>query len=675
MVVADSILATVNLLFEPEETVELRCVTDGCILNGFYRDFLTLGHDAVALNAGENIYVCLNPVLPELYARRADRTARAGRGEAVKDDQVTCRRWLLVDIDAVRSSGISATDAEKQAAQTVTGQVYDWLASQWRKECLVVADSGNGYHILIRLQDLPADANTRQICEQFLATLSTRFSTSTAKVDQTTFNAARITSLYGTIKRKGSDIPERPHRPSKLLSVPEQLYAVPLASLAAVVGASPPSNGQPVESAPAAALLDIPALLHEHGHEYSVDDAYQTQDGSVAAKYILDVCPFNSEHSNRSAVIIQWRNTGSIAFMCHHDGCKGRDWKAIEEKWGLPPSITTITAADIVFPAAPARGAVDSATAGLSIICDADVVIEPISWLWQDRIVQGGFNLFAGRGGIGKTFYLCDLTARITNESLMAPTGTAIQHGRVLYASGEDHVAKIIKPRMQQHAADSSKIEYIKGLPTERYVQPLDVIAHCALLHDALQQRPDVVALVLDPITSFQGIGDINKVADIRRFTAILNGLAEEFDIAILGIHHFCKGKRDVAGDAISGSHAYRDAARAVWLFAEDPEEPGRCLTVCDKFNWSEHRPMGLAYRIQNGRVCYEPDPVDMTSDELLSRESQTRLDTTCAWLLTKLASGSQAATKLHLAATAEGVSITTLRRETAVRSAVSTDC
>ncbi|MBQ4314342.1 MAG: DUF3987 domain-containing protein, partial [Lentisphaeria bacterium] len=47
-------------------------------------------------------------------------------------------------------------------------------------------------------------------------------------------------------------------------------------------------------------------------------------------KWVFDVCPFNSSHTNRSAVITQQAN-GAISFTCHHNGCQGNDWKALRE--------------------------------------------------------------------------------------------------------------------------------------------------------------------------------------------------------------------------------------------------------------------------------------------------------------------------------------------------------
>jgi hypothetical protein len=46
-------------------------------------------------------------------------------------------------------------------------------------------------------------------------------------VDQSVFNASRITKLFGSIARKGDDIPERPHRLSRILDAPSAIEPVP----------------------------------------------------------------------------------------------------------------------------------------------------------------------------------------------------------------------------------------------------------------------------------------------------------------------------------------------------------------------------------------------------------------------------------------------------------------
>lgn len=398
---------------------------------------------------------------------------------------------------------------------------------------------------------------------------------------------------------------------------------------------------------------DIDQLLRQRHIEYETHEG-TSNSGERWTVYQL-ACPFSEDHDDGFA-ITRWDN-GAVAARCHHDRCKGKGWDDVKRVWQLPDS-TSVSAKDITLPSQA-----QTTKTELRILRSRDVQPEEIDWLWQDRLVLGGINLCCGRGGIGKTYFLCDLVARITNESLPAPNGMPLRHGRVLYATGEDHLNKVIEPRMQQHRADRDRLDYICGLPTGRYVQLLDVIGHCDLLRDALGNRPDTVALVLDPISSFQGGADSNKVTQVRQFTAVLSQISEEFNIAILGIHHFNKGKREIAGDSISGSHAYRDAGRAIWLFALDRDDPSRRLMVCDKHNWAPDRPPGLAYRIEAGQVIYEPEPLEMTSDELMTQGEQRSLDIACSWLLTKLNSGRQPAIDLQIGAAAEGIKDRTLQR------------
>ncbi|MFZ4395041.1 MAG: type IV toxin-antitoxin system AbiEi family antitoxin [Kiritimatiellia bacterium] len=52
--------------------------------------------------------------------------------------------------------------------------------------------------------------------------------------------------------------------------------------------------------------------------------------GATGAEYkwVLRVCPFEPAHDNRSAVIII-RANGASGFCCHHDSCRGKNWKAL----------------------------------------------------------------------------------------------------------------------------------------------------------------------------------------------------------------------------------------------------------------------------------------------------------------------------------------------------------
>ncbi|MBL8795503.1 MAG: hypothetical protein JNM56_16480, partial [Planctomycetia bacterium] len=123
-----------------------------------------------------------------------------------------------IDADPERPvKGIPSTDAEKSRAEAVILLVQEHLAALgWPAP--VLADSGNGYHLLYAI-DLPADDGGT--VERCLKALAAEFDTDAVKIDQTVFNPARICKLYGTAARKGDDHPARPHRVSRILEVPE----------------------------------------------------------------------------------------------------------------------------------------------------------------------------------------------------------------------------------------------------------------------------------------------------------------------------------------------------------------------------------------------------------------------------------------------------------------------
>jgi len=144
--------------------------------------------------------------------------------ELTTDADVIERRYLLVDIDPVRPSGVCSTDAEKSAARDVAGAamlVLDMAAP-------LVVDSGNGFHLYYRLPEpLPgghADAS-KDLIALLLACLAAKVDTDGAKVDTKVYNASRIMKIPGTWARKGKNTKERPHRQSRVIDIPSNWSA------------------------------------------------------------------------------------------------------------------------------------------------------------------------------------------------------------------------------------------------------------------------------------------------------------------------------------------------------------------------------------------------------------------------------------------------------------------
>lgn len=217
------IARTVQLLWEPGTVMEIRCPkTPRGVVSGYYDRMEALIRDSAYWSGrAEAVYITLNPVLPDLLARAYNRAAPYSK-HTTKDQEIVRRRWFLVDFDPVRPAGISATEAEHAAALLRARECREWMRDRgWAEP--IFADSGNGAHLLYPLDRANDDA-TRRLLEQCLEALAARFSDATVQVDRTTFNASRISKVYGTLAAKGDSVPKlgRVHRLARILEAPGQ---------------------------------------------------------------------------------------------------------------------------------------------------------------------------------------------------------------------------------------------------------------------------------------------------------------------------------------------------------------------------------------------------------------------------------------------------------------------
>ena len=140
------------------------------------------------------------------------------------DDQIDRYVWLPIDCDPVRPAGTSSTDAEKSAALDVAHEIRDMLLIRGIES--ILADSGNGYHVLPAI-DLPVTDGNKELVKSLLRVLALKFDTDAVHVDTGVANPSRILKIYGTVARKGEHTDERPWRTARLVEVPESLPVVP----------------------------------------------------------------------------------------------------------------------------------------------------------------------------------------------------------------------------------------------------------------------------------------------------------------------------------------------------------------------------------------------------------------------------------------------------------------
>ncbi len=222
----EEILRTLSTIVEPGSVFEIRGLARRRIYSGYFdssdpKNLRTAAWEALRIEAEcEGVYVTMNPVNTSLIARSANRISACAR-HTTTDGDIVKRRWMLIDFDAVRPAGISSTDEEHEMAiQHATQAARRLVAGGWPRP--ILADSGNGAHLLLRV-DLPNEPGATVLVERALAGLVEHFPGSGVAVDRKVGNASRIVRLYGTLARKGDDVPERPHRRSRICFVPPEV--------------------------------------------------------------------------------------------------------------------------------------------------------------------------------------------------------------------------------------------------------------------------------------------------------------------------------------------------------------------------------------------------------------------------------------------------------------------
>ena len=269
------------------------------------------------------VYVTVNPVNPDLLARAVNRLRPAGRNPTTADTDIVRRRWLLIDCDPRRASGVSSSNAEHESALAKAREIRDGLSSLGWPDS-IMTDSGNGAQLMYRI-DLPADDG--ELVRRVIGEIA-KASSEQVAIDTSVHNPARIWRLPGTMNCKGDSIPERPHRMARILEEPQDIVPVSKEQMQDIVSHQSEDTQTDVpddEWKHTMPAFDLDSWIAQYCPELG-----SPQPWKGGRKWIFPVCPFNEAHTNKSAVLIQ-EPSGAVAFKCHHNGCSGNDWRALRE--------------------------------------------------------------------------------------------------------------------------------------------------------------------------------------------------------------------------------------------------------------------------------------------------------------------------------------------------------
>ncbi len=287
---------------------------------------------------------------------------------------------------------------------------------------------------------------------------------------------------------------------------------------------------------------------------------------------------------------------------------------------------------------------------------------ERITWLWDQRIAAGFLNVAAGLQGVGKSTILYDLAARVSREC-----------GTVLVATAEDHIAAVVRPRLQAARADLDRVE----------IWVADLVLPAGRLALESRVREIGAALVIvDPLVAFLETGiDSHKDASVRQALRPLAEMAEATGCAVVTVLHLNKGSSDDPLMRVAGSSAFTAAARHVLLACGDPDDESgmrRVLAVV-KSNLGPF-PAPVTYTIESvpwthddggqeftSRVVWGSEVPHLDPRSLLRSpidpEERSAIDEAKAFLRAELAAGPRSVAELKTAAARATISETTLKR------------
>ncbi len=207
----------------------------------------------------------------------------------------------------------------------------------------------------------------------------------------------------------------------------------------------------------------------------------------------------------------------------------------------------------------------------LGLIALTDVQERQAQWLVPGLIPAGQISVLGADGGTGKSSLWVDLAAAISQgrACVLDPPGTARPAGKVLFLSGEDSVAVVLKGKLRSAGAAMERIFTVTG-------EALNALKLGTAEFSALVRQLEPALVVIDPLQSFLPPG-VNMASrnEMRQALMSLIPLGEETGAATLIVCHTNKRKAAAGRDRLSDSSDLWDVARSVLMagYTGNPRE------------------------------------------------------------------------------------------------------
>lgn len=173
--------------------------------------------------------------------------------------------------------------------------------------------------------------------------MSIEFSDDKVEVDKTTYNPSRICRLYGTIACKGDNIPTRPHRQARIISIRGEGEIVTISQITKIVSKLQDKHNINTEVTAEITNKKLKNVNKKKDEaewleKYEIQVSHRKEEADKII-YVLKQCPWNEEHTDKSAYVIQYNN-GNIVAGCHHNSCSENNWSTLRSKYEPTNKVT-----------------------------------------------------------------------------------------------------------------------------------------------------------------------------------------------------------------------------------------------------------------------------------------------------------------------------------------------
>lgn len=555
--------------------VEVRIIGTNFTASGYFTDADTLLNSLKRYSEkeGVNFYMVMNEINPACYSRQQKDCFIEKPKETTSDKDIVTRDWLLIDMDCDRPSGVSSTEEELNRAKTKAKDVYVYLQGAGFEKP-VVAVSGNGVHLLYKIQLLNDESSTKLI-KDCLVALDILFSDDTVKIDTAVYNSARITKLYGTMACKGRNTDDRPHRMSKLTSIPDEIKVTDVAVLEKLAGTIP----KPPKQTYTQQQFDLDSFISKSGLRVSGDTTY-----GGTRKITLEECPFNPEHKNKDAAIFVMSN-GAIGFKCFHASCSSKTWQDVRTKYE-PKAYETIrritprinSEEPVPFDAVPDEPDFYTVETAKEIDRSSIVTIKT-GFKGIDDLMMGlnkqEVSCVSGFSGSGKSSILSQMSLNVIAQNYKVAifsgelTESKVVNWIQLQAAGRQHTISNYNKNFFSVPADKKKL-INKWLANKLFIYNNRKGDDVGTILQKLEQciaKNKVDFVILDNLMAMNldgYIGDENKKQ--KTFVLTIMKLAKKWDVHIVFIAHPKKPDGFLRKKDVSGSGHLTDAPDNVFL-------------------------------------------------------------------------------------------------------------